>query len=61
GDDCVLAATGVTGGTLGRPQRSPGGWSTRSLLATVDHPVRIGEALTCESASCAHAGETERS
>jgi fructose-1,6-bisphosphatase II len=45
-DDCVFAATGITGGNLlGRPQRSPAGWSTSSLLATPDHRGLLLEGL----------------
>jgi fructose-1,6-bisphosphatase II len=46
-DDCVFAATGVTGGTvLGRPQPIGTAWRTFSLLATADHPRLLVESLT---------------
>ncbi len=41
-DDCVFVATAVTGSTLlGRPELSPGGWWTTSLVSTPDHPAMI--------------------
>ena len=49
-DDCVFAATGITGGDLlGRPQRVPAGWSTSSLLATPDHRGLLVEGLVPDS------------
>lgn len=49
-DDCVLVATAITGGTmLGRPEPSPGGWWTTSLLSTPDHPALIVRAFVPES------------
>ena len=46
-DDCVFAATGVTGGTLlGRPQPIGTAWRTFSLLATAGHPRLLVESLT---------------
>jgi fructose-1,6-bisphosphatase/sedoheptulose 1,7-bisphosphatase-like protein len=46
-DDCIFAATGVTGGTLlGRPQPIGTAWRTFSLLATADHPRLLVESLT---------------
>jgi fructose-1,6-bisphosphatase II len=46
-DDCVFAATGVTGGTLlGRPQPVGTGWRTFSVLATAGHPRLLVESLS---------------
>lgn len=43
--DCVVAASGVTGGLLDPPRRVAEGWETHSLLLTATHPALHVRAL----------------